>query len=98
MENANTTAQPGYMKEKAYLCRVTAYDEATGVAHFVQRNKVFAHSDVEIITPGEIGRAMHLGQLYTAVGEAIESAPHPYMEFSAKVPFPVKAGDIVRAV
>ncbi len=98
MENANTTTQPGYMKEKAYLCRVTAYDEAAGVAHFVQRNKVFANSDVEIITPGAIGRAMHLGELYNAQGEAIESAPHPYMEFSAKVPFPVKVGDIVRAV
>ena len=38
------------------------------------------------------------GELYNVDGEAIESAPHPYMEFSAKVPFPVKAGDIVRAV
>ena len=98
MENANTTAQPGYMKEKAYLCRVTAYDEETGVAHFVQRNKVFANSDVEIISPGKTGRAMHLGELYNANGEAIESAPHPYMEFCAKVSFPVRVGDIVRAV
>ena len=97
MENANTTTQPGYMKEKAYLCRVTAYDEESGVAQFIQRNKVFANSDVEIISPGMIGRPMHLGELYDANGEAIESAPHPYMEFSAKVPFPVKVGDIVRA-
>ncbi len=98
MEDANTAKQPGYMKEKAYLCRVVAYDEESGVARFVQRNKVFANSDVEIITPGAIGRAMHLGELYNVDGEAIESAPHPYMEFSAKVPFPVKVGDIVRAV
>lgn len=97
MEDANTTTQPGYMKEKAYLCRVTAYDEEAGVAHFVQRNKVFANSDVEIISPGKIGRAMHFGELYDVNGEAIESAPHPYMAFSAKVPFPVKVGDIVRA-
>ncbi len=98
MEDANTTTQPGYMKEKAYLCRVTAYDEQTGVAHFVQRNKVFANSDVEIISPGKIGRPMHFGELYDANGGVIESAPHPYMEFSAKVPFPVKVGDIVRAM
>ena len=59
---------------------------------------MFANSDVEIISPGKIGRAMHLAELYNLDGEAIESAPHPYMEFTAKVPFPVKVGDIVRAV
>ncbi len=97
MEDANSAKQPGYMKEKAYLCRVTAYDKESGVATFVQRNKVFAHSDVEIITPGSVGLALHLGELYNDAGEVIESAPHPYMEFSAKVPFDVKVGDIVRA-
>ncbi len=98
MEDANTAKQPGYMKEKAYLCRVVAYDEATGMATFVQRNKVFANSDVEIITPGKIGRALHLDSLFNESGKQIESAPHPYMSFTAKMPFPVKPGDIVRAV
>ncbi len=98
MEDANTAKQPGYMKEKAYLCRVTAYDKDTGIAHFVQRNKVFADSDAEIITPGKIGRPLHLGELYDREGNSIPSAPHPYMEFSAKVPFPVNPGDIIRAV
>jgi len=98
MEDANTAKQPGYMKEKAYLCRVTAYDEETGIATFIQRNKVFANSDVEVITPGAVGRALHLGALYSMDGEPIESAPHPYMEFRAKLPFAVKPGDIVRAV
>ncbi len=97
MEDANTAKQPGYMKEKAYLCRVLSYDEATGTARFVQRNKVFADSDVELLTPGEIGKPLRLGALYDADGARIGSAPHPYMEFSAKVPFPVKPGDIVRA-
>lgn len=98
MEDANTAKQPGYMKEKAYLCRVTAYDSASGMATFIQRNKVFANSDAEIITPGSVGRALHLGELYNEAGECVESAPHPYMIFSAKVPFEVKPGDIVRAV
>lgn len=98
MAEANTCKLPGYMKENAYLCRVTAYDKDSGVAHFIQRNKTFANSDVEIISPGKIGRALHLGALYNADGEEIESAPHPYMEFSAKVPFEVKPGDIIRAV
>lgn len=98
MEDANTAKQPGYMKEKAYLCRVTAYDSASGMATFIQRNKVFANSDAEIITPGAVGRVLHLGELYNEAGECVESAPHPYMIFSAKVPFEVKPGDIVRAV
>lgn len=97
MEDANSAKQPGYMKEKAYLCRVTAYDRESGTAQFVQRNKVFAHSDVELITPGAVGRALHLDELYNEAGEVIEAAPHPYMVFSAKVPFEVKVGDIIRA-
>ncbi|MBE6613414.1 MAG: U32 family peptidase, partial [Ruminococcaceae bacterium] len=97
MEDANTAKQPGYMKEKAYLCRVTAYDEATGIATFVQRNKVFAHSDAEIITPGAVGRPFRFDALFNEAGEEVESAPHPYMVFTAKMPFPVKPGDIVRA-
>ena len=95
-EDANTAKTPGYMKEKAYLCRVEAYDESTGIAKFVQRNKVFANSDVEVISPGKTGRELHLGELFDRDGNKIESAPHPYMEFSAKVPFPLEPGDIVR--
>ncbi len=96
MENANTTKFPGYMKEKAFLCRVSDYDKETGVATFIQRNKVFADSDVEVITPGKVGRSIHLGELFSENGEAIESAPHPYMVFKAKVPFELKVGDIIR--
>ncbi len=98
VEDANTAKQPGYIKEKAYLCRVTAYDSLTGMATFIQRNKVFANSDAEVITPGSVGRPLRLGELYTTDGEIIDSAPHPYMEFRAKVPFELKPGDILRAV
>ncbi len=98
MEDANSAKQPGYMKEKAYLCRVEAYDEATGTAYFVQRNKVFAHSDAEVITPGKIGQPIHFEELYNEDGEPIEAAPHPYMKFSAKIGTPLKPGDIIRAV
>jgi putative protease len=97
-EDANTAKQPGYLKEKAYLCRVEAYDEKTGMARFVQRNKVFANSDVEVISPGKTGQPLHLGVLYDSDMNPIESAPHPYMEFFAYVPFELKPGDIIRAV
>lgn len=95
-EDANTAKNPGYIKEKAYLCRVERYDNRTQTAYFVQRNKVFANSDAEVISPGMTGRAIHLGELFDNNGNGIESAPHPYMEFSAKVPFELHAGDIIR--
>ncbi|MBQ2707588.1 MAG: U32 family peptidase [Clostridia bacterium] len=97
MEDANSAKQPGYMKENAYLCRVTAYDEATGIATFIQRNKAYAHSEAEIITPGSVGRTIRFDAMFNEAGEEIESTPHPYMIFTSKVPFPVKPGDIVRA-
>lgn len=95
-EDANTAKAPGYIKEKAYLCRVEAYDRSTGIAWFVQRNKVFANSTVEVISPGKLGRELYLGVLFDSEGNMIESAPHPYMEFSARVPFELFPGDIIR--
>ncbi|MCI8388195.1 MAG: U32 family peptidase [Clostridiales bacterium] len=97
MEDANTAKNPGYMKEKAYLCRVESYDSTTGRALLIQRNKVFANSNVEVISPGKVGRAFNIGELYDEQSNVIESAPHPYMRFYAKLPFEVKAGDIIRA-
>ena len=35
--------------------------------------------------------------LFNEKGEKIESAPHPSMKFKMRVPYPVKAGDIVRS-
>ncbi len=97
-EDANTAKTPGYMKEKAYLCRVKEYDKDRGLAWFVQRNKVFADSDVEVISPGRIGRPLHLGKLYDENLAEIPAAPHPYMRFAAEIPFELLPGDIVRAV
>ena len=97
-EDANTAKTPGYMKEKAYLCRVEEYDRDSGLAWFVQRNKVYADSDVEVISPGKIGRPLHLGKLYDENLTEIPAAPHPYMRFCAQVPFELMSGDIVRAV
>lgn len=98
IENANTAKQPGYMKEKAYLCRVESYDSATGLAKLVQRNKVFAGSDAELISPGSVGRSLHIGGLFDENMCEIESAPHPYMTFFTKIPFEARPGDIIRAV
>ncbi len=94
--DAKTVTEPGYVREKAYVGVVQSYDEATGRATVIQRNKVAAGETVEIITPGRPGRAFIAESLQNAEGETIESAPHPLMTFSLAVPFAVKAGDIIR--
>ena len=95
-DDAKTVNEPGYVREKAYIGVVQSYDEATGRATVIQRNKVTAGETVEIITPGKPGRAFTAEALQNDEGAAIESAPHPLMTFSLAVPFAVKAGDILR--
>ncbi len=106
-ENANLAHDVGYIREKAYLATALETDNLPeGLANenengklyrFIQRNKTVLSSDVEIISPGKIGRGFKVTELYNEDGEAIESAPHPSMIFYARVPFEVKEGDIIRA-
>ena len=63
-----------------------------------QRNKMSFGEDAEIVTRGECGRALKIGELFDENGEPIDSTPHPYMRFYMKVPFEVKEGDILRAI
>lgn len=95
--NAQTATMPGYIREKAYIACAKSYDPETGRAVFVQRNKLSDGDPVELISPGKTGRCFYALDMRNADGEKIESAPHPMMEFSLKVPFEVKEGDIIRA-
>jgi putative protease len=109
MQNAQLCAEMGYIREKAYLATALETDPAAlpeglryetengRLVRFIQRNKVSRESVGEIISPGEIGRAFPLSELYTIEGEAIPAAPHPSMEFYTRVPFQVTPGDIMRA-
>ena len=97
IENAQTVTDMGYLREKAYLAVVTDYDPETGIAQFIQRNKVISGTDAEMISPGKVGRALPVHSLKNEAGEDIESAPHPFMKFSMPVPFAVREGDILRA-
>ena len=95
-ENAQTVKNPGYLREKAYLATVSSYDPETHRAELLQRNKLYADSDAELLTPGKPGIPVHLGKMWNENGEEIESAPHPYMRFFCEMPIPVKPGDILR--
>ncbi|MBQ8403064.1 MAG: U32 family peptidase C-terminal domain-containing protein [Clostridia bacterium] len=96
MKNAQTCTVQGYLREKAYLAVVKEYDAEKGMALCIQRNKFCVGDAVELITPGKTGRRFIAEEIYGTEGESIPSVPHPFMEFYLKVPFEVKAGDIIR--
>lgn len=95
-ENAQTCENMGYIREKAYIATALAYDSESGLATFIQRNKVSRGEKVELISPGEIGRGFVADEIFDEGGVPVESAPHPAMIFKVKVPFEVKEGDILR--
>ncbi len=96
MDNAQTCENMGYIREKAYIATALAYDSESGLATFVQRNKVSRGERVELISPSRIGRGFVADEIFDEEGAPIESAPHPAMIFKVRVPFEVKAGDILR--
>ncbi len=95
-EDGKLTAQTGYLREKAYLAVATGYDELSGRATFIQRNKASNGEKAELLTPGQCGRPLILEEMQDEQGNPVDSAPHPFMVFSVKTPFPVKEGDILR--
>ena len=109
IENAQTTANAGYIREKAYFATAVEYSaeelpegleyETDGgrLYKFIQRNKVSVGDAAEVISPGRIGRGFAVEEIYSVDGEKIESAPHPSMLFYVRVPFEIKVGDIMRS-
>ncbi|MBQ8911841.1 MAG: U32 family peptidase [Clostridia bacterium] len=95
-EDGMLTDNPGYIREKAYLAVATGYDKESGRAFFIQRNKAVTGENAELLSPGKCGVPLVLSEMQNEEGLPIDSAPHPFMPFSVKVPFPVKAGDILR--
>ena len=64
---------------------------------FIQRNKVCVGDGAEVISPNKIGEPFKVTELYDEKGAPIESAPHPSMRFFVRIPFEVRAGDIMRS-
>lgn len=109
MEEPQMSTINGYIREKAYFATALAADELAlpealvkenenGIlAPFIQRNKIKLGDRAEIISPNCFGRAFEVTEIYSESGEPIESAPHPSQKFFLRVPFEVKAGDIIRS-
>jgi putative protease len=113
MVNPQLVSECGYIREKAYFSTAIEYDEGEAAAivgagaelenengrlyRFIQRNKVSAGENAEIISPGAIGRGFGVAELYAPDGTRLESTPHPSMIYWCRVPFTVREGDIMRA-
>ncbi len=95
--DANTSISTGYIKDKAYLATVLSYDKERGVALMSQRNKMCVNDEIEHLTPGRIGNALTVGEMWDESGEPIAATSHPYMSFYMKTPVVMKEGDIIRA-
>ena len=97
MDDAKVAKDVGYLEARAYLADCVGYDEKTGVAEFVQKNKTCVGISAQILSPGKTGRTLVVDNMKDENGNDIESAPSPFMHFFVKVPFPLREGDILRA-
>ena len=95
--DANLSSNNGYIKDKAYLAIAVSYDREKKIAEFTQRNKMSLGDEIELLTPGKIGEATVVGELYNENMLPIESTPHPYMKFFMRIDKEILPGDIIRA-
>lgn len=113
MDEPQVVSTCGYLREKAYFSTATEYHEEemevlrqSGVPEinengrlyrFIQRNKVSVGDAAELVTPGKIGQAFSVNELYAPDGSPLPATPHPSMIYWCRVPFAVEEGDILRA-
>lgn len=95
-ENANITSDGGYIRDKAFIATVESFDEKTGRATLIQRNKALCGEVCELVSPGQKSRDITLYDMRDEGGNIIPSCPHPQMKFTISVPFKLHYGDIIR--
>ncbi len=94
-EVANIVDKNEYLCEKAFLATVTEYDPETKLAKCFQRNKMTKGSEIELLSPGKLGRAVLADELFDTDMNPIDATPHPCMEFYIRLQN-ASAGDILR--
>lgn len=94
-DDANTVSSGGYIRDRAFLATVEEFDENTGLARCIQRNKMCVGDSVNLLSPGCIGRDITVGDLFDADMQPIDATPHPMMMFYMRLER-AAAGDIIR--
>ena len=95
MEDAKIVDEPGYITERPYYGIVAGYDENTGFAKIIQKNKAVCGDTVRFLTPDGDKEPFRITELYDGEMQSIISTPHPKMEFYIKTPYKVGEGDIL---
>ena len=95
MENAKTVDEPGYITERPYFGIVSDYDDVSGFAKIVQKNKTVCGDTVRFLTPEGDKEPFRITELFDGEMQSIISTPHPKMEFYVKTPYKVGEGDIL---
>lgn len=80
-ESAKVCSANVYLNDRAYLATVSGYDEETGLAKCIQRNKFSVGDKVQILSPGSGGREAVIEKMYNEDMEEIENCPHPRQIF-----------------
>ncbi|CJH09357.1 U32 family peptidase [Streptococcus pneumoniae] len=84
--------------EYKFVAEVVSYDDATQTATIRQRNVINEGDQVEFYGPGFRHFETYIEDLHDAKGNKIDRAPNPMELLTIKVPQPVQAGDMVRAL
>lgn len=95
MEEANIVSDNQYLKDRAFLAVVRAFDPKTGLARCTQYNKMTVGEEVNLLSPGTVGRNLRVGELFDCNGEPIPDTRHPRMEFQMRID-QAKPGDLLR--
>lgn len=86
-----------YINDRAYLATVSDYDEATGLARCIQRNKFRVGDSVQLLTPGGCGRSFTVEKMFDEEMNETESCPHAKQVFYIPLSG-AKKWDIIRCV
>ncbi|KNZ43293.1 peptidase U32 family protein [Acetobacterium bakii] len=85
-----------YTRNYDFVGLVLSYDEKTGIAVIEQRNKISQGDTIEIMIPQKGFFTQKAAHMTDALGNPLESTPHPKMIYNLKMDAPVSPMDIVR--
>ena len=86
-----------HIRDYDMVARVLSYDEESGIATCIQRNKFVKGDTLEILAPGTYNQSFVVEELYNENGEEIDMCQHPNMLFKVKVPFRLEKDDFFRS-
>ena len=86
----------GYIKSYDICATVIDYDKENHIAKIQQRNRFFDGEELDILSPGDVGRKFTVKGIKNEDGEYQEATPHPKQILFIGCDEEVKCGDILR--